>query len=61
MEPLPTITSELPGIGGRLKAEPDTFVVEEIALYVPCDQGSHLYVSLTARGMEHTPGGSGAG
>jgi tRNA pseudouridine13 synthase len=44
---LPYITSELPGIGGRLRAQPDHFVVDEIALYEPSGEGQHLYVNIT--------------
>jgi tRNA pseudouridine13 synthase len=48
---LPYLTTDLPGIGGRLRAVPEHFVVEEVALYEPEDQGSHLYVNLTRVGM----------
>lgn len=44
---LPYITSDLPGIGGRLRALPEHFVVEEIPLYEPADEGQHLYVNIT--------------
>ncbi len=47
---LPTITPELPGTGGVLKAEPAHFVVEEIPLYEASGSGAHLYVSLTREG-----------
>lgn len=47
---LPYITPELPGVGGRLKAEPSSFVVEEIPVYEASGEGSHLYVSLTREG-----------
>ena len=47
---LPTITPELPGIGGRLKAEPSAFIVEEIPVYEASGEGTHLYVSLTREG-----------
>ena len=47
---LPFITAELPGCGGRLKAEPAHFVVQELPLYEPSDEGDHLYVSLTREG-----------
>jgi tRNA pseudouridine13 synthase len=45
-----TITAELPGIGGRLKADPSHFVVEEIPVYEASGEGSHLFVSLTREG-----------
>lgn len=47
---LPYITKELGGIGGQLRATPDHFLVEEIALYVPHGDGQHLYVNLTKVG-----------
>lgn len=47
---LPFVTSELPGFGGHLKAEPGYFQVEEIPLYEPAGQGEHLYVVLTREG-----------
>ncbi len=50
MNTLPTITPDLPGIGGALKAEPSHFVVEEIPVYEACGEGSHLFVSLTREG-----------
>lgn len=43
----PYSTRDLPGIGGRLRASPQDFVVEEIPLYLPVDSGQHLYVNLT--------------
>jgi tRNA pseudouridine13 synthase len=44
---LPYITPDIPGIGGRIKARPEHFVVEEIPLYEPSGVGDHLYVSVT--------------
>jgi tRNA pseudouridine13 synthase len=40
---LPLVTPELPGCGGRLRADPDDFVVRELPLYLPSGQGSHAY------------------
>ncbi len=51
MDPPPFITPEMPGIGGTIKLTPEHFVVQEIPLYTPCGQGSHLYLNLTRRGM----------
>jgi tRNA pseudouridine13 synthase len=48
---LPYLTTHLPGVGGRLRAEADHFVVEEIALYEACGEGQHLYVNLTKSGL----------
>ena len=46
---LPYITEELEGIGGKIRARPEDFVVEEVPLYEPSGYGSHLYVNLTKR------------
>jgi tRNA pseudouridine13 synthase len=48
---LPYISSDLPGVGGVLRAVPDDFVVEEIPLYAAQGDGQHLYVSLTKVGL----------
>jgi tRNA pseudouridine13 synthase len=47
---LPFITADLPGIGGKIKAEPAHFLVEEIPLYEPVGEGQHVYVRLTREG-----------
>jgi tRNA pseudouridine13 synthase len=47
----PLLTSDLPGIGGRLKVELDDFEVEEIPAYVPSGQGDFLYLWLEKRDM----------
>jgi tRNA pseudouridine13 synthase len=44
---LPYLTNEFPGIGGKIKQEPNHFEVEEIPLYEPKGMGQHLYVSIT--------------
>ena len=48
---LPFATAGLPGVGGRLRATPDHFVVEEVALYEAQGEGQHLYVNLTKVGL----------
>lgn len=48
---LPYISADLPGIGGKLRAVPDHFVVEEIPLYEAAGAGTHLYVNLTRAGL----------
>lgn len=50
LQALPFITPDLPGCGGRLKAEPSHFVVEELPLYPAQGEGAHLYVCLTREG-----------
>ncbi|MFC1976582.1 tRNA pseudouridine(13) synthase TruD, partial [Chloroflexota bacterium] len=48
---LPYLTDNQPGIGGRLKTEPEDFFVEEIPLYLPSGQGQHVYVEIEKRGL----------
>lgn len=48
---LPYLTTDLPGIGGQLKTEPEDFFVEEIPLYPPAGQGQHVYVEIEKRGL----------
>ena len=38
------LTSALPGVGGRIKAEPADFEVEEIPAYEPSGTGDHLFL-----------------
>jgi tRNA pseudouridine13 synthase len=47
----PYSTEGLPGIGGRLRQQTQDFIVEEVPLYAPSDQGQHLYVNLTKEGL----------
>jgi tRNA pseudouridine13 synthase len=51
LEDLPFLTEHLPGTGGRIKATPEDFVVEEIPLYEPGGEGQHVYVGLEKRGL----------
>jgi tRNA pseudouridine13 synthase len=48
---LPYISSDLPGVGGILRAAPDDFVVEEVPLYGAQGDGQHLYVNITKVGL----------
>jgi tRNA pseudouridine13 synthase len=41
---LPCLTAKLPGVGGRIKAEPTDFEVEEISAYEPSGTGDHLFL-----------------
>lgn len=52
-EPLPLLTAELPGVGGRLKCEPEDFTVEEILAFVPAGEGGHLFLYVEKRGVSH--------
>jgi len=45
----PYLTADLEGIGGRIRARPEDFMVEEVPLYEPSGYGSHLYVNITKR------------
>jgi tRNA pseudouridine13 synthase len=47
----PMVTADLPGIGGRIKTEPEDFEVEEIPAYQPCGTGDHLYLWVEKRSM----------
>ncbi len=40
---MPYLTTEVPGIGGRIKDAPDDFQVEEVPLYEACGEGTHTY------------------
>jgi tRNA pseudouridine13 synthase len=53
MPPLspPLLTADLPGIGGRIKAAPEDFEVEEVPAYQPCGAGEFLYLWVEKRGM----------
>ena len=51
MTRLPYITSEIQGIGGRIRAVPAHFVVEELPLYKTLGEGKHLYVNITKEGL----------
>lgn len=42
--PLPFVTGDLPGVGGRFKATPEDFVVEEVPCYQPSGTGEHLFL-----------------
>jgi len=48
---LPYATDDLPGIGGKLRAKSEHFVVEEIPLYEPQGSGQHLYINITRTGL----------
>jgi tRNA pseudouridine13 synthase len=48
---LPLVTANLPGIGGRIKAQPEDFEVEEIPAYEPSGTGDYLYLWVEKRAM----------
>jgi tRNA pseudouridine13 synthase len=47
----PLATASLPGIGGRIKAVPEDFEVEEIPAYSPSGSGDFLYLWMEKRGL----------
>jgi tRNA pseudouridine13 synthase len=47
----PLLTAAFAGVGGRIKADPDDFEVEEIPAYAPSGQGDFLYLWIEKRGM----------
>jgi tRNA pseudouridine13 synthase len=51
IDPLPLITAHVPGIGGRIKASPEDFEVEEVPAYLPSGAGEHLYLWVQKIGM----------
>src|SRR5262245_55081876 len=51
LQPPPLLTADLPGIGGRIKAQPKDFEVEEVPAYQPSGQGEFLYLWVEKREM----------
>lgn len=47
----PCLTSDVAGIGGRLRERPEDFLVDEQPLYEPCGEGEHLYLLVQKRGL----------
>jgi tRNA pseudouridine13 synthase len=47
--PLPLLTASVPGTGGRLRVEPEDFVVDEIPAYDPAGEGEHLFLRIEKR------------
>jgi len=48
---MPYLTRELPGIGGRIKERTADFRVEEVPLYAPCGEGTHVYFRVAKAGV----------
>ena len=48
--PLPWVTAACTGSGGRLKAAPEDFRVDELPAYLPSGAGPHLYLHVEKRG-----------
>jgi tRNA pseudouridine13 synthase len=49
LTPLPLLTAHIPGIGGRVREEPEDFEVEEIPAYAPSGQGHFLFLWIEKR------------
>jgi tRNA pseudouridine13 synthase len=47
----PCLTHDLPGTGGSIRNQQEDFVVEEVPLYQPSGEGTHLYLLIEKRGM----------
>ncbi|HPS52475.1 MAG TPA: tRNA pseudouridine(13) synthase TruD, partial [Phycisphaerae bacterium] len=54
----PCLTRDFAGIGGEIKVHPDDFRVDEIPAYMPCGEGTHVFVRAEKRGMT-TPAATG--
>src|SRR5262245_35856671 len=47
----PLLTADLPGIGGRIRVQPEDFEVEEIPAYMPSGEGDYLFLWVEKRSM----------
>ncbi len=48
---LPYLTADLPGVGGRIKQHDEDFQVQEIPLYEPAGEGTHVYFTIEKQGL----------
>ena len=51
VDELPFLTADVPGVGGRIKARPEDFVVDEVPLYPACGEGTHVYFRIEKVGI----------
>jgi len=49
---LPYLTADIPGIGGSLKTFIEDFFVEEVPLYEPIDEGTHVFFCIEKRQVD---------
>jgi tRNA pseudouridine13 synthase len=49
---LPYLTAEVPGIGGMIKTFVEDFYVEEVPLYEPIDEGTHIFFCIEKRQVD---------
>lgn len=47
----PYLTTDLPGVGGEIKTDVEDFRVDEIPLYEPSGEGTHVYFRVLKRGI----------
>ncbi len=45
------LSSDFPGIGGKIREELEDFLVDEISLYQPCGEGEHVYFRIEKRDL----------
>ncbi|MGQ0633754.1 MAG: tRNA pseudouridine(13) synthase TruD [Planctomycetaceae bacterium] len=45
----PCETDSLPGIGGQCKVRAEDFVVDEVPMYLPAEQGDHVFLRIEKR------------
>ncbi|GAH69541.1 unnamed protein product, partial [marine sediment metagenome] len=51
MKVLPFLTTDLPGIGGVIRRRLEDFRVEELPLYAPSGEGTHVYFRVVKSGV----------
>ena len=51
MNKLPFLTRDLPAVPLLIKQQPEDFIVEEIPLYDPSGEGTHVYFRIRKRGI----------
>ena len=48
---LPFLTTQFDGVGGTIKTCEEDFFVEELPLYTPCGEGTHIYAQIEKKGI----------
>lgn len=51
LDQLPYLTSDIPAIGGRIKTRREDFIVEEVPLYEPSGEGTHVHFRIRKIGI----------
>lgn len=49
---MPYLTAEIPGIGGTIRTRVEDFAVEEVPLYEPIDEGTHVFFCIEKRRVD---------